>query len=412
MGCGGSTESPERDKNKSRRHSLFAKPVVEIEIGENVELKKTKPRLIFVFGGPGSKKGKMVYDIAQVFGFNTLNLENIILDELSKKLEEPDHTKRTSQIALLIKNQPEILRLDTVLKWLTSALNEMDKDQTIIVDFFPNLKFLISSSTFVKECQHEFRFFESNYPISFAFYMSLPKDKFVKKAEAECAKHPTATPKQKEGAPKQTDEADISRTSKRATLFSNQVKPFIDYFEKSGRLASLDISKGAADDLWEKVTQFFTELDINIARKVDNVILFTFSNADCEKLEIDRYKLNRIRLKDLPIDLSQSAENLIKVFVKLLDGTDPTQKVFNIDCSDTSIQKNSSTKDYKRKIVFHDFGTYELTKYVPLCLPGKAKPTKLMALASTENELCLFPEDTPEPLCHWIVSVMRSARDI
>ena len=43
--------------------------------------------------------------------------------------------------------------------------------------------------------------------------MSLPKEKFVKKAEAECANHPTATPKQKEGSPKQTDEADISRTS-------------------------------------------------------------------------------------------------------------------------------------------------------------------------------------------------------
>lgn len=55
------------------------------------------------------------------------------------------------------------------------------------------------------------------------------------------------------------------------------MKPFIDHFDKSGRLATLDISTGSANDQWEKVIEFFSDLDINIMRKVDNVILFTFS---------------------------------------------------------------------------------------------------------------------------------------
>ena len=51
MGCGGSTDSPKAEHRKNRRRSsIFAKPVVNLEIGENVALKSSNPRLIFVFG--------------------------------------------------------------------------------------------------------------------------------------------------------------------------------------------------------------------------------------------------------------------------------------------------------------------------------------------------------------------------
>lgn len=49
MGCGGSTDSPKAEHG-NRRTSIFAKPVVNLEIGENVKLKDSNPRLIFVFG--------------------------------------------------------------------------------------------------------------------------------------------------------------------------------------------------------------------------------------------------------------------------------------------------------------------------------------------------------------------------
>jgi hypothetical protein len=55
------------------------------------------------------------------------------------------------------------------------------------------------------------------------------------------------------------------------------VTPFIHFFAKTSRLATLDISSGSADDLWVKVMEFFSELDLKFMRKVDNVLLFTFS---------------------------------------------------------------------------------------------------------------------------------------
>jgi hypothetical protein len=51
MGCGGSSESPNREHGKKkRRSSVCAKPVVQLEIGENVQLNNSQPKLIFVFG--------------------------------------------------------------------------------------------------------------------------------------------------------------------------------------------------------------------------------------------------------------------------------------------------------------------------------------------------------------------------
>ena len=51
----------------------------------------------------------MVYNIAQVFGFNTLNVENIILEELAKKIEEPDPSRLTAQVQQLIKVSQNLL---------------------------------------------------------------------------------------------------------------------------------------------------------------------------------------------------------------------------------------------------------------------------------------------------------------
>ena len=68
---------------------------------------------LFISGGPGSKKGKMVYDIAKVFGFSLLNVESIILEELAKKLEEPDPCRLTAQIHQLMKVRNKTIQPNT-----------------------------------------------------------------------------------------------------------------------------------------------------------------------------------------------------------------------------------------------------------------------------------------------------------
>ena len=68
---------------------------------------------LFISGGPGSKKGKMVYDIAKVFGFSLLNVESIILEELAKKLEEPDPCRLTAQIHQLMKVRNKTMQPNT-----------------------------------------------------------------------------------------------------------------------------------------------------------------------------------------------------------------------------------------------------------------------------------------------------------
>ena len=59
-----------------------------------------------------------------------------------------------------LQKEQELLKLAEVLKMLIRRLDAVDKDRFCIVDFMPNLKWMLSNPTFIKECINEFRFFE------------------------------------------------------------------------------------------------------------------------------------------------------------------------------------------------------------------------------------------------------------
>lgn len=54
-------------------------------------------------GGPGTKKGRIVSDLVQSFGFKLINVENMIQEEFSKQLEDPDPEKLTMAVHQMIK---------------------------------------------------------------------------------------------------------------------------------------------------------------------------------------------------------------------------------------------------------------------------------------------------------------------
>lgn len=56
-------------------------------------------------GGPGSRKGKLLDDVSHVYGLKLISTETVLMEELSKKLENPNSSKRTEDIAALLKVQ-------------------------------------------------------------------------------------------------------------------------------------------------------------------------------------------------------------------------------------------------------------------------------------------------------------------
>ena len=61
----------------------------------------------------------------------------------------------------MFQTEPDILRLDMVMKSIVKKLQQLSPDRFYVIDFMPNLKWLLGNNYFIKECNTEFRSFES-----------------------------------------------------------------------------------------------------------------------------------------------------------------------------------------------------------------------------------------------------------
>ncbi len=66
---------------------------------------------------------------------------------------------------------------------------------------------------------------------------------------------------------------------RRAELYQQSVKSFLDYFSKSERLITVDVTSGVADLIWNQVHDTMCELDFHPHRVVNTVVLFAFSKC-------------------------------------------------------------------------------------------------------------------------------------
>ena len=56
--------------------------------------------------------------------------------------------------------EDHLLRLDAVMRMVARAISEKDPSKICLVDFVPNLKWMLSNPNFVKDCHAEFKEFE------------------------------------------------------------------------------------------------------------------------------------------------------------------------------------------------------------------------------------------------------------
>ncbi|CAE1286919.1 unnamed protein product [Acanthosepion pharaonis] len=245
MGCGLS----DLRRSKSRRTAAVEddtaigstggheKNKVKINYGSEARLLSTEPKVVFIFGGPGSKKGAIVNELICTFGFTLINTERIILHELMKNQSENQVPFDPSAVIRnQLKEHPDIVSLDWIMQEIIKQLDKRPKG-FYLVDILPNLKVLLKLEGMMKNASEELSMLESKYPVSFV--INIEKTVIKKPPSTETQnqkKNKTA------GNNTQTDEADFSRTEKRLSLYTNAVKPFLDYFKKSDKLISLDCS--------------------------------------------------------------------------------------------------------------------------------------------------------------------------
>ncbi|XP_053383974.1 uncharacterized protein LOC123536359 isoform X2 [Mercenaria mercenaria] len=341
-----------------------------------------------------------------------INVENIILENLARKVEDPDPNRIVPMIQSLLKQEESFLRLDAVLRMVSRALKEHDKSKFFIVDLMPNLKWMLNNPMFIKECAEEFRVFEEQFPISFAIHFVIPKEKVINKLQVECAKHPTTQkdPK-KPDAPKQSDEADSSRTQKRVILYQNSIKHFMDYFTSKDNIVTVDVSCGLPQVIWSKVCDFFSQFDFQSTSIPESVVIFGFDQKDLDEIQIGNYSLTVIKLKDLVQESNATVEVLLDEISRFVDNSDPTGQVYAVDGSDTALIKDLKKVKTKRTIQFHESGNdCRLGRYCSVNVTTKGDPVDLQAVSSLQNEVCLFPKTVSPDLCKWIAVTMGECR--
>ena len=96
-----------------------------------------------------------------------------------------------------------------------------------------------------------------------------------------CTKSPVNGPKDDKG---NSDEMDTSRTQRRFNIYINSVKEFLQYFEKDGKLLTVDTSCGNFDAIWDSVSNYVVESELATPVKgLEQVVLFKMSTSQYTK---------------------------------------------------------------------------------------------------------------------------------
>ncbi|XP_072014534.1 uncharacterized protein [Amphiura filiformis] len=400
MGCGNSADNkPDEDGAHHRR------PKVSIRIGNHVERDKEQTQIVFVFGkarGPGSKKGRICDDIVNMYNFVPVSAEDVILKELPKKVQNVLAIENTKGLADMLKENPDALTLEWVIQKVAAEI-EKDPKQNYLVDIVPNLRCLLRCQKFIKDPSYEMKEFGKKFPNTFALNLAIPEEKVIKQITAHGPKH---ADKMKEAG--QSDEADTSRTQRRNALYQTSVKEFLNFFNEQGRLVTVDVSCGVSDLIWHRVSDFLgSELSFLPKKTINTVILFGFDHDEFSDLDMERYATEKVNLKNLVTD-NASCEEMLTALRKHIDSSAPTSESFAVDATDIDFTKFNLDKTKMTR--FEEEGETFLDRYIFVTKEKDKKRGRKSSLyskvfkviATTENEVCLFPPTTDLKVCHHI----------
>ncbi|KAH9510120.1 hypothetical protein Btru_043513 [Bulinus truncatus] len=395
MGCGGYSKISKPDVNGAVYRKI-TKDQIHVELGHKVKVNENGSTIIFVYGGPGSKKGRLVSELAEVFDFTFINVEKLMLQKLvehkhntDNKKEQGDRKESVQELKKMLEEDPSTISLSWILREVTSVV-DMNPKGRYLVDMMPNLKYIIRTANFSQDCSCNMAVFEKRYPVSFSLYFSMitnGKPKGAKKVE-EVVKEE----KEEEKPGFQTDEVDLSRTKKRALMFENSVKSFLDYFEKSERLMLVDASSKNGDVICSKVCEIFCKLGLRNQKLVNTILIFIFDSKVVDPDLLQEHDVEYVRLEEPGTKLSlENLNDAIKSFVNTLNHNE--HKTFVVDLSATEITKNTPAEVEKTSIVFVNEANIDRYFDLPGC-QGMFK-----TISSLENAVCIFPVDTDQSLC-------------
>ncbi|XP_067137894.1 uncharacterized protein [Centruroides vittatus] len=395
-------------------------PEVNIQIGNRVKPNSFPYKIVFVFGGPGSRKGRIVNDLVQGYGFHVINAENIIrlklMEKINSESEESESNKYTGSakdFEQLLRKRPKILTLQWVLEKISEELQQATEEgcKYYLIDLVPNLRAILQVSTFIKDCNKEMEQFEKEWPCMFALNLAQSEETMVENISTAVAKNPNHM--QKGG---QSDEKDFTKTKKRYEEYSSSVKEFLKYFEESERLATVNVSCGVADLIWSRISEFFFSMGFKTKMAINTVILFIFKGDDISSIDLEKYRMELIHANTLMNISNASLEDLFLALNEHIKNSRVSIESFVVDLKDYSVFEKLQEKDDKQ-IFFVDGGENHLHQYIYVGSQTSNCKKNLFevsfkAVSTTENEICLFPKEIPTEVCKQLAVLYADTKEV
>ncbi|KAF7635772.1 hypothetical protein Mgra_00004864 [Meloidogyne graminicola] len=258
----GTTIQLENDEIDLNLHRLLRlQPPITIDVGSGVDPACASgndyaPKVIFIFGGPGSMKGILTQELAQEFDFVTIGIEDVIFTYLPQK--EANTVQNTVEINELLRRNPGIINLRWVLQMVSAKIATSHSNaQRFIVDIIPELSFIIKSAAFTThDHKDQLLEFDRKYKILFALelYISAEYQLLESGPSSSFSASPSTSKSKKETDEERelrlearqllrggADEADKGRLEKRLESFHECAEPFLAFFRKHKRIVRLDL---------------------------------------------------------------------------------------------------------------------------------------------------------------------------
>ena len=425
MGCSSSSNKgtvaggpagPDSDALTKRRLTEVCIPhqyhQVNVDIGMNCKMNANGPTILFLFGGPGSHKGKMVEHFITMMRFKYVNVEAIIMDEIPRRggLKEGEWTML--DLVAHYKRTPQDLKLEHILRYtedrIVGILAE-DPNAVVVIDILPSLKFILNNSFMLNSCKRDLDSFELRMKIAFGINFHIEMECLLKNLDfshnmlMQGANDPEA---QNKGFG--ADGADTRKAERRYNMHLESVQPFSEYFEESGRMMTVDCSSGFFEAIWHSVqSAFVDEFGSRCFWPMDTVLVFAMEGLEVFNNKLDIGSMRLANIKDLVSDPGGDVEQQIEEIAKYVDSQVERCHYFILDPKGTKFGDGnpddlpgySKAKD----LVFYEKteGLNDFTVHLNDLVRDSDSTNKYFkAVCSLEDESLVFPANSNTEFTH------------
>ncbi|XP_062503839.1 uncharacterized protein LOC134180674 [Corticium candelabrum] len=371
---------------------------VDVRTGARVEttVSEHDPVVIMIFGGPGTGKGKVIEHLRSTFGFQLINGEDLIVRGIPKKLKISRNIvlKTHEDIKLLLDDEPHHLSLEWLCKMVSQEIMDRQVKEmrnVYLVDLMPNLKFMLKNEHLVKEdCAAAINEFEAKFPGTVTVELHLPVEYLAK---TKSLFHPRLT-NTKDSPGGQSDEADMSRTSRRHALYEKAANSFVKYFSQAERLIEVDASSGDKVAIWEAVRKLMSSLRFSAKIHDHVLVLFNFSNLH---LDWNLLNMHVIRLVEIA-STTDSVESAVETLARYVETTSFECLKFVVQVEGSQLD-NIKTEQLKRAVMFTAPAPGHCDQQVREINDAIGQPDYFKALCSTDDETLVFPSSLGNEFC-------------